>query len=82
MSNFRRYDKETERALMEVREVACNHSVMYVDLIMISFILTMIIHSYVQKHHLIIAIAVTTYVIFILLYKMMTALFDYWFKID
>jgi hypothetical protein len=82
MRNFRRCDEETERTLLEFKEVASSHSVIYVDLITISFILTMIIHSYIQKNQLIIFIALITYISFILLYKFITYLFDVWIKID
>ncbi|SDP53033.1 hypothetical protein SAMN05216565_103505 [Litchfieldia salsa] len=80
--NFRNCDEETERTLLEAREVSSCQSIIYADLITISFILTMIIHSYIQKSHLIIFIGIITYLCFILLYKFITLIFDWLVKYE
>lgn len=76
MRTKKQFEKESELILLEVLEISRQKRIVYIDLITISFLISMIINSYLQKNHLIIFITVFIYLFLALFYKFYCFIFE------
>ncbi|WP_078546266.1 hypothetical protein [Litchfieldia alkalitelluris] len=76
MRNKKQIDKDSELILLEVLEISRQKRIIYIDLITVSFLITMIINSYIQKNHLVIFFAAVIYLVLALFYKCYCFIFD------